>query len=105
MIHFSNEQIFVAYCSFSRYLLLIRLKTIEKKEKYRKTAERKEIDHEAFLDAKLLRDFKETKKYLGTGLNTPDIFSYWCSAYYIGIGSPHQFEKPLYRYRAKFVES
>jgi len=39
-------------------------RTKKRLEKYRKTAERKEIDHEAFLDAKLLRDFKETKKYL-----------------------------------------
>ena len=34
-------------------------------EKYKRTAEKKEIDYDAYLDAKLRTDMRETNKYLG----------------------------------------
>ena len=39
-----------------------------KKEKYRRTAEKKEIDYDAYLDEKLRNDMRETHKYLGKGV-------------------------------------
>jgi len=36
-------------------------------EKYRRTAEKKEIDYDAYVDEKLRNDMRETNKYLGKG--------------------------------------
>ena len=43
------------------------LKLNRKTEKYRRTAEKKEIDYDAYVDEKLRNDMRETNKYLGKG--------------------------------------